>query len=161
MRWFVGPDNGLLTVVAGRDPQAAAWEITWRPPALSASFHGRDLFAPVAARLALGEAPPGRPRAVERLVGADWPPDLAQIIYRDRFGNLMTGLRASAMAADQGLRAGGHRLPRARTFSDLAPGQAFCYENANGLVEIAVNQGRADERLGLAVGDPVAILPAR
>lgn len=158
-RWFVGPDNGLLAVAARRDPEAQAWEITWRPAALSASFHGRDLFAPVAARLAKGEPPPGGPRAVDLLVGAVWPPDLAQIVYCDRFGNLMTGLRATALGPDQGLRAGGHRLPRARTFSDLAPGEAFCYENANGLIEIAVNQGRADALLGLAVGDPVQIPP--
>ncbi|MFQ5468633.1 MAG: S-adenosyl-l-methionine hydroxide adenosyltransferase family protein, partial [Kiloniellaceae bacterium] len=51
-RWYVGPDNGLLAMVARRaGPAARAWEITWRPARLSATFHGRDLFAPVAARL--------------------------------------------------------------------------------------------------------------
>lgn len=157
-RWFVGPDNGLLAVIAGRHGDARAWEITWRSKQLSASFHGRDLFAPLAAGLARDEAPPGEPQAIDALVGSAWPQDLAQIIYRDRFGNLMTGLRAATLSPGLGLQAGGHRLPRARTFSDLAPGQAFCYENANGLMEIAVNQGRADEALNLAVGDPVTIL---
>ena len=55
------------------------------------------------------------------------------------------------------LSAAGRSLGRARTFSDVAPGEAFWYENANGLAEIAVNQGRADERLGLGIGDPVAV----
>ena len=59
-RWFVGPDNGLLDVVGRRAQAAEWWEITWRPEQLSATFHGRDLFAPVAAKLARGEAPPGR-----------------------------------------------------------------------------------------------------
>jgi len=53
-RWFVGPDNGLLELVLRRAERARCFAITWRPPALSATFHGRDLFAPVAARLADG-----------------------------------------------------------------------------------------------------------
>src|SRR5262249_47000472 len=57
-RRFVGPDNGLFELVARRAAAAQAWEIAWRPPQLSASFHGRDLFAPVAGRLAAGTLPP-------------------------------------------------------------------------------------------------------
>src|SRR5438034_4574389 len=56
-RFYVGPDNGLFEIVPRRAARAAVWQITWRPGALSASFHGRDLFAPVAARLARGETP--------------------------------------------------------------------------------------------------------
>ncbi|MDH3597421.1 MAG: SAM-dependent chlorinase/fluorinase, partial [Rhodospirillales bacterium] len=63
-RWFVGPDNGLLAPTARRAEAARTWQVTWRPDRLSASFHGRDLFAPVAARLALGEEPPGSPYPV-------------------------------------------------------------------------------------------------
>ena len=59
--WYVAPDNGLLAMVARRATVARWWHITWRPEILSASFHGRDLFAPVAARLAMGEGPPGEP----------------------------------------------------------------------------------------------------
>src|SRR5215475_5546247 len=51
---YVGPDNGLLSVVAARAAKARTWRITWRPPATSASFHGRDLFAPIAAWIAAG-----------------------------------------------------------------------------------------------------------
>ncbi len=63
-RLYVGPDNGLFELVLRRAASPRAWEITWRPPVLSASFHGRDLFAPVAARLARGERPSalGQPR---------------------------------------------------------------------------------------------------
>jgi len=156
-RRFVGPDNGLLAVVAGQAQSASAWRVTWTPERLSASFHGRDLFAPVAARLALGEPPPGEAVAVDQLVGADWPEDLAEIVYLDRFGNAMTGLRASSLPADSVLCAGGQKLRRAGTFSDVAPGSAFWYENANGLAEIAANQARAEQLLGLKVGDRVEL----
>jgi len=156
-RWYVGPDNGLLAIAARRADDAAWHLITWRPPALSASFHGRDLFAPVAARLARGEAVPGTPLDGAAAVGADWPADRAAIVYVDPYGNAMTGLRASQLPEGAMLAAGGQRLGRLRTFSDAAPGAAFWYENANGLAEVAVNRGRADRALGLRVGTPVRI----
>lgn len=153
-RWYVGPDNGLLALVARRAGAAQAWEITWRPERLSASFHGRDLFAPVAAELARGTLLPSRPRA---LPVEDWPDDLARIVYVDGYGNAITGLRAEVLAAGNVLRAGDRRIERARTFCDVAPGAAFWYENANGLAEIAVNCGRADQSLGLVVGSEIFI----
>jgi S-adenosylmethionine hydrolase len=55
-QWFVGPDNGLFEILLRRR-EATTWRITWQPDRLSASFHGRDLFAPVAAKLALGSDP--------------------------------------------------------------------------------------------------------
>ncbi len=156
-RWYVGPDNGIFELVARRAPKVRRWEITWRPRRLSPSFHGRDLFAPVAARLARGEAPPGDERPADEGRRADWPDDLARIIYVDHFGNAITGLRATMLAADASLRVGRRRLERARTFGDVSPGAAMWYENANGLAEIAVNRGRADERLGIALGTEVTV----
>jgi S-adenosylmethionine hydrolase len=87
----------------------------------------------------------------------DWPDDLPEIAYIDRFGNAMTGLRASALPAKARLSAGDRVLSRATTFSDVAEGEAFWYENANGLAEIAVNAGRAATALGLDIGTPVRI----
>lgn len=156
-RWYVGPDNGLLAIVARRAEAARAYDIQWRPERLSASFHGRDLFAPVAARLAKGEPPPGPELKLAKLVGHDWAEDLARIIYIDRFGNAMTGLRVEILPKAARLMVGTATLVRARTFSDLPEGASFWYENANGLAEIAVNQARADEVLGLAVGTEVEI----
>lgn len=152
--WFVGPDNGLFEIVARR--WAAEWhEIRWRPPHLSASFHGRDLFAPVAAALARGEMPDSAP--LPRRPANEWPEDLAQIIYIDDFGNAMTGLRAGRLPAEARLQVGGQTLSRARTFSDVPPGQGFWYENANGLAEIAVNQGQAAGALGLSLRQLVRV----
>ncbi len=152
--WFVGPDNGLFELIIRRQSGAQAWEITYRPEKLSNSFHGRDLFAPVAAMLATGTAPPGREIALETIRRTDWPDELDQIIYIDHFGNAMTGRRVETVPDGSVLEVAAHCCPRARTFSDQAPGQPFWYENANGLAEIAVNLGRA-ERLPLAVGEAI------
>lgn len=150
-RWFVAPDNGLLGVVEARAGNAGAYEILWRPKHLSATFHGRDLFAPVAAMLARGETPDWRPLG-RPLRPEGWPDDLARVVYVDHYGNVMTGLRADRVRR---LAVGGRELSRRGTFSEAAPGTAFWYENANGLAEIAVNRGSAAATLDLTVGDAV------
>jgi S-adenosyl-L-methionine hydrolase (adenosine-forming) len=156
-RWFVGPDNGLFELVRRRSNVTRVLEITERPAELSASFHGRDLFAPAAARLARGETP--QLMACDPSFGRhpQWPDDLGEIVYIDHYGNAMTGVRASTVPANAILFTGGTRIARARTFSDMPAGTPLWYENSNGLVEIAVNLGRADEALGLSVGSVVTI----
>ncbi len=156
-RWFVGPDNGLLDIVARRASETRWWEITWQPPRLSASFHGRDLFAPVAARIASGDRHFGRRLDEDPSAARGWPDDLAEIVYVDAFGNCLTGLRASTLSAGAALRINDKVVQRARTFSDVPTGTGFWYENANGLAEIAVNRGRADQYLGITVGAPIAV----
>jgi S-adenosylmethionine hydrolase len=158
--WYLGPDNGLMAILVRRDPAAVSWPLDWRPAALSASFHGRDWFAPAAVRLSRGELPVGEPRALSVTV-TDWPDDWAGILYIDRFGNAITGLRAEAVATDAALQVGDHVLPPARVFGDVAPGTPFWYPNANGLVEIAVNRGRADRLPGVTPGAPVTIAGSR
>jgi S-adenosylmethionine hydrolase len=157
-RWYVGPGNGLFELIQRRAHKVRSWDIEWKPKHLSASFHGRDLFAPVAAMLARGESPPARTRDDRADRHADWPDDLREVVYVDYFGSAMTGLRAAMLPPDAKLAVADHVLERARTFSDRPPGVAFWYENSNGLAEIAVNQGRADRDLGLSVGTPVAIV---
>jgi len=157
-RWYIGPGNGLFELVQRRAATARRFDIAFTPEHLSASFHGRDLFAPVAAMLARGDAPPGHPRNDDSDRRTDWPDDLGEIVYVDHYGNAVTGLRAAALPRDARLAAAGRVLERATTFGDRPPGTAFWYENSNGLVEIAVNQGHADRALGLAVGSAVAIV---
>lgn len=159
-RWHVGPDNGLFELVIRRASQVETFEIAWRPPALSASFHGRDLLAPVAARLARGEPAAALLRPVAASRRHEWPDDLPEIVYIDVYGNAITGLRANRLPESGTLGVAGTRLTRARTFSDVPAGAALWYENANGLAEIAVNQGRADQVLGLGLGSPVTVLAA-
>jgi S-adenosylmethionine hydrolase len=151
-RWYVGPDNGLLSMLARRSRVAQGFLIRWRPERLSGSFHGRDLFAPVAARLARGELPEHEPFA---LTVPDWPDDLAQVLYVDHYGNAITGLRGTAVAADHSLRVGRRTLAYARVYSEVPRGRAFWYINSSGLVEIAVREDSAARRLRLRPGTPV------
>ncbi len=160
-RLYVGPDNGLFEIVLRRadfiQGAAQCWEITWLPEKLSASFHGRDLFAPVAARLARGEKPETMARSTAPMRFADWPDNLAEIVYIDHYGNAMTGMRGETVAATATLVCGGRTIAPARTFSSVPPGTALWYVNSNGLVEIAVNGGRADRLIGLAIGGKVEL----
>jgi len=158
-RLYVGPDNGLFELVLRRAAQPKCWEITWRPALLSASFQGRDLFAPIAAQLAIGEPPSAMAREAAPSAHPDWPDDLAEIVYVDHYGNALTGLRGSCLPDTSLLAAVGRHIARAPTFSAVPQGQAFWYVNSNGLIEIAVNAGRADQMLGLEIGSAVAILP--
>jgi S-adenosylmethionine hydrolase len=158
-RWFVGPGNGLFEIVQRRIPQAEGYIIDWRPETLSASFHGRDLFAPVIGRLAAGMAPQeaGLRRAQPPRFPA-WPDDLPAVIYQDRYGNLMTGLRTAVVARNARMRLGGHEVAWAETFSSVPPGQALWYGNSTGLAEIAVNGGSAAVALATGLGSRVEII---
>lgn len=178
-RWLVGPDNGLLTPAAralggvtqaldiGRSPE--------RLSPVSATFHGRDIFAPVAAALADGAAP--------ELVGESFDPSLledlalpeanvsgdvlhAHVISLDRFGNV--GLDANPTQ----LRQVGIEVPlkvalqtrdrqgvatRRDAFADLAPGAMLLYVDSREMVALAVNRGSAAQHLDLHLGDEVAL----
>jgi S-adenosyl-L-methionine hydrolase (adenosine-forming) len=153
---FVGPDNGLLSVAAARARHARVERIAWSPAALSPSFHGRDLFAPVAARLAADKVPGGWLVPLARLSVDFGAGDLGEVIYVDHYGNAMTGLRAASVPREAELTVAERRLPYARVFSDAKDDGPFWYENSQGLVEIAVNRGSAALALALEVGTTVA-----
>jgi hypothetical protein len=157
-RWYVGPDNGLLSLVVRRASRVSAYAISWRPAQLSDSFHGRDLFAPVCARLALDGMAPGTPVALAALVMPDWPEDLHEVVYVDGYGNAITGLRATSLPATARLQIGGRVCSRHRTFEEAPPGTPFWYANANGLVEIAVAGGSASAALNTVVGEPFTVM---
>jgi S-adenosyl-L-methionine hydrolase (adenosine-forming) len=109
--------------------------------------------------LARCEPPPGPLHKGGAHRRTDGPDDLREIVYIDHYGNAMTGPRAFTMPRDARLVAAGRVLERAGTFSDRPPGTAFWSENSNGLVEIAVNQKRADRELDLMIGNPVEVSP--
>lgn len=157
-KWYVGPDNGLLSIVAQRAREARVWRITWRPEHLSASFHGRDLFAPIAAAIARGAFPHDKLEQVSRpdvLLPLD---ALPQVIYVDHYGNCFTGIPAAALRREAILEWRAGYIPHARTFSAAEPGRPFWYENSIGLVEVAVNRGSAAQLLGLKVGAKLQVL---
>lgn len=156
-RWFVGPDNGLLDVVAKRGTAVEWWRITWQPEKLSKSFHGRDLFAPIAVNLAMGQEPPGESIAAPASI-VQVADELKKIIYLDHYGNAMTGVRASSLNQYAFIKIASETLKYAATFSAVKEGEVFWYENANGLVELAVNRGSAAERLKLSLGQEIEIV---
>ena len=156
-RWFVGPDNGLLSVVAARASQVRTWRIVWQPEHLSATFHGRDLFAPIAAWIAAGRFPQDKLKRCDKLDVEFDAADLPRLIYIDHYGTAWTGLRGGLMAGESVLEVKGRSLPYCRTFSEAGKGAAFWHVNSSGLVEVAANRADAAELLGLKVGDPVRL----
>jgi len=158
-RTFVGPDNGLLSVLWARARRRSCRRIVWRPAEMSASFHGRDLFAPVAGALAARRLPRSWTAASRRPRVLLPAADRAAVIYIDHYGNAMTGLRASpprARAPAARLRVGRRRLGFARVFGAAPRGAVFWTVNSLGLIEIAANRASAAKRLGLRVGRRVA-----
>jgi S-adenosyl-L-methionine hydrolase (adenosine-forming) len=150
-QYFVGPDNGLLNTVAVQSRQSQWFEIIWTPENCSMSFHGRDLFAPVAAKLA-GNAADHMLLPFDGPDLNDWLPDLFEVIYFDYYGNAMTGLRYHTGFDGKMLTVNGQALVQANTFSSVPERQAFWYKNSSDLIEIAVNKGSAHQQLGLELG---------
>jgi S-adenosylmethionine hydrolase len=177
---LVGPDNGLLVWAAealGGAGRAVALENpAYRLAPVSRTFHGRDVFAPAAAHVAAGvdvgalgpEVEPGRLVRLEREAArVDEGTASASVVAVDHFGNLALGLgredlaRAGVTVGDQvEVRAGGraHRAVVGETFASVAAGELVLHEDSFGSLALAVNQGRAADRLGAGAGDPVEIL---
>lgn len=158
-RTYLGPDNGLLSVLWQRARRRKCFRIEWRPKRLTSSFHGRDLFAPVAAALALGRVPP------DWLAAKSSPDilldggDLARVIRIDHYGNCATGLRAKNVPRNSRIRAGKRFLHYARIF-EVAKGP-FWHRNSMGLVEIAAPRTSAARLLRLRVGSAVRLYRTR
>ena len=178
-RVYVGPDNGLLVPAAERNGGIAhAHELAepaYALPSVSRTFHGRDLFAPAAAHLALGVdlAELGPPVDPDALVRLDLPePEVgpqrirATILYVDAFGNVQLNLtreHLDAVGATPGTRVelelGGERYyaVTARTFSDARAGDIILYEDAYRNIALAINRGSAAKMFTVAPGGEVAI----
>ncbi|RMG35587.1 MAG: hypothetical protein D6720_06845 [Gammaproteobacteria bacterium] len=154
-RRLIGPDNGLFAPLLQEAERIVA--IDWMPTEISATFHGRDWFVPAALRLAQGLAVAGHVISAKSCIGHEWPQDLDEVVYVDRFGNLITGRRGATLSTEAEIVVGIHRLRWARTFGERPVGAPFWHVNALGLVELSVNQGSAAELLGLKVGDPVRV----
>ena len=169
-QFAVCPDNGLLTLLARRLPIEEAREIAnpaLRREPVSATFEGRDVFAPAAAHLACGGAlgdlgPPAEGLATLALPEPSREADgvRGEVLHVDRFGNAITNVEASMLpeaAAGVRVRAGGRGLPLRRTYADAAPGEALALVGSGGRIEIAVREGSAADRLGLRRGSPVRV----
>ena len=157
---FVAPDNGLLTWVLQAGP-ARVVNLPL-PPHASRTFHGRDLFAPAAARLALGATIDELGDRVEDPVLIPLPPPsrdggsmVGTVVHVDRFGTLITNIPGARVAADATVRIGPYDLALRATFGDVPPGDPVALIGSGGTVEIAVRDGRADTALGATRGASV------
>ena len=183
-RLFVGPDNGLLSPAYGERqrelaPYPGGGETTvegvevrelcapqFRRAHVSATFHGRDIFAPAAAHLARGQdirmmGPPvanvtafpsfrGFPGKFGELHG--------HVVHVDRYGNLVTTVRSSQLFPTFEIEVNGRTVDcRVRTFSDAPPGVCFCHADSSGFLAIAQNQASAADELGATRGTPVVV----
>lgn len=166
-QFFVAPDNGVLSHVMASDPGWTCVKLLPSDhlfPPRSQTFHGRDLFAPVAGllaqgtpleelgtsfvnpmRLALPETPlrPGSRKG--------------EIMEVDRFGNLATNLPLSDVESAGGVMAGDLHIPFRRTYGDVPSGELVSVLNSDGLVEVAVRDGSAEDRLGMGVGATIQV----
>ncbi len=157
-RRFVGPDNGLFEMVMRCASDVSFDVVTWKPPwRVSDTFHGRDLFAPTAARLALSKAVKCKTREIDEVWRDPYPNDLPEIIYIDGFGNAMTGVRTSAVPKSATIEIGGWRFEHERIFAQAGPNIPFWYGNSLGLVEVAVGFGSAAKNFDLKIGMEIAV----
>jgi S-adenosyl-L-methionine hydrolase (adenosine-forming) len=172
---LVGPDNGLLTLAAQRlGGVVEAVDVGASPLCLeprSASFHGRDVFAPLAAHLAAGMAlaQVGEPLDPAGLVALDLPRAqvseaglTAHVLHADRYGNVMLDaerhdLEASGLRPGGAVTVNGVRAAYATTFADVPPGGLLLYADGYGALSLAVNRGSALDALGLEIYAAVQI----
>jgi S-adenosyl-L-methionine hydrolase (adenosine-forming) len=171
---FVGPDNGLLVPAAELGGIESAHELA-NPEPVSRTFHGRDLFSPAAAHLALGVEPAelGPPLAPDALVRLDLPTPVvgsgvvdASVLYVDRFGNMQLNMtrddldRVGVVPGTRfELELAGERYyaTAARTYADARPGEIVLYEDSYRNIAIAINRGSAAEMFAAQPGQRVLL----
>lgn len=159
-RFAVGPDNGVLSpAMLLPGARAVALDI---PPGASRTFHGRDVFAPAAVRLLLGDAldelgTPFSEAVVTRTPEAQRRPDGGQdgqVLSVDRFGNVITNLTGRG---DGTVEIGGQLLRISRTYADVSEGELLALVGSHGLIEVAVRGGNAARTLGVGRGALVTL----
>lgn len=171
--WFLAPDNGLLGPVLATDPAARVHAIDAARHGLSLrsrTFHGRDVFAPVAAALADGLALAEIGPPIQDWQRMSFPAPVvgaaridAEILVADRFGNLITNAEGALLGGEAdawSVEHAGLSIPVRGTYAEAQGGALLCLVNSYGLVEIARRDGSAAAQLGLAAGDRVALCRA-
>lgn len=172
-QYFVGPDNGIFSLI-DEDFELEAVRISnsslWRKEQ-SETFHGRDIFAPVAARLAAGVPFKDLGDPIPELVSYKWAIPISDrdgiqgwVVHIDRFGNLVTNIsssliRESSITSNFKIYVGNAILHGIeKTFSSVADGEPVAYIGSSGNLEIAINKGNAREMLDVKKGAQVSII---
>jgi len=163
---FLGPDNGVLSFAAGREAVRSARHVTslkLKLQQVSRTFHGRDVFAPVAAHLSLGMRWSELGPRVAEWQRLRWPEPIrdgrtlrGEVIWLDRFGNAITNLPATMDLRLSDVRVKNRSLGAPSTHYQAVPtGKPLVLAGSGGLLEIAVNGGSAELKFGLRLGTPV------
>lgn len=155
-QWYVGPDNGVFAYVADRRSNAWVIESPHLMSSASRTFHGRDVFAPIAASLSRGEDPANWGAMTQVIGELPWgprPEREGRVVHVDRFGNLITDLPRSE--AGTAVTISGRTVSLVNTYEDVASGELLAYIGSAKTVEIAVRDGRADRVLEVPRGTPV------
>jgi len=179
-RVFLAPDNGLLGILASEHAPKNVYEVTntdYFLQDLSRTFHGRDIFAPVAGHLSSGVSPSAFGPAVAHLRNLPLPKPVrtpsgslrGEIVYIDQFGNLVTSiseatLRNSFRCPDDHLAVSVKRRTiqgMSQSYSAREAGELLATISSSGFLEVAVNQGSAERELGCQKGDSVTLSVAR
>ena len=157
-RHFIGPDNGLFArlVNAGKDINAHI--IDYDAENVSASFHGRDVFAPAAAQIETGNHPASCSMDVTTMIGKPWPAELNEIIYIDHYGNAMSGIDDSQITENLVFKVKGVTFRYRKTFESSAQAAPFWYVNSIGLVEFAQYRASIAALHHLKIGDSVSLV---
>ena len=157
----VCPDNGLITWPWRRRDQGEAFQITWKSPSTSQTFHGRDLFSPIAGMLASGRALLDLAKPLQSPVLLDLYPSTGptgKIIHIDHFGNATINILSSAVPSNAQIQIRDRKVTLKRTYSEVPSIQPLALIGSSDLLEIAVRDASAAQTLTLKVGDSVTIL---
>lgn len=157
-QYFIGPDNGLFEYILRSGKLLKTFKIIYKPETISKTFHGRDIFAPIAAQLEDNNFTNLEVISPNDLLRYDWKPNLEEIIYIDSFGNLMTGIKKGALSKVSIIHYKGHEINFSAAYSGVLEGDFCWYVNSNDLIEIAVNSGSAASVLDAQIGDFVKTL---
>lgn len=155
--YFIGPDNGLFEYIYRKNDYLEFYNILWRPQVISNTFHGRDLFAPIAARISNGIFDGIQVLDSSEVKRYAWSDDLCEIIYIDHFGNLMTGIRSSSISNDKVIFLKGNEVIYSDTYSNMPEDTLCWYINSNQLVEIGLNKKNAAVTYYSQIGDLVEL----
>jgi S-adenosylmethionine hydrolase len=158
--YLVGPDNGLLIPAADRLGGVLGAVALATPDGASATFHGRDVFAPAAARLASGAALTDVGESCQDLVQLTIPApngDVGEVIHVDAYGNLITNFPASAVTSDTKVSLGNDEVAVAAYYAMVQSGDSLALIGSAGLLEISVRDGNAADRLGAGRGTRVVL----
>jgi S-adenosylmethionine hydrolase len=170
--FFIGPDNGVLSWALRNEPDCEVRRIEYPdllPREISSTFHGRDIFGPVAAHIAAGAGMEKTGPVISSMIEIPWPSPtrehdriIGSIVYIDRFGNAITTIDKHSLntltdASHVKLQKYGTELPLCTHFQQVPTGQGLSYLGSSGYLEIAINNANAAAIFGLHIGDTISV----